>query len=83
MVIDGLKSAMMGIYYEALRGYDSGSVRREDLNHAFGAMSWYVRDITIRLVGHAWSAMQVAFVVMFVSLLLSIFLLSFHWRLGL
>ena len=56
---DGLKQllARYGNYYEAFRGYNSGSVDKNDLNNALGATQWYVRDAANRLMGHQWNGM--------------------------
>ena len=56
---DGLKQlyAKYGNYYEAFRGYNSGSVDKKDLNNALGATQWYVRDTANRLMGHQWNGM--------------------------
>ncbi|KAG8624135.1 hypothetical protein KVT40_009111 [Elsinoe batatas] len=56
---DGLKQlrAKYGNWYEAFRGYNSGSVDRGDLNNAMGATQWYVRDMANRLMGHVWPNM--------------------------
>lgn len=56
---DGLKQlhAKYGNYYEAFRGYNSGSVDQKDLNNPVGATASYVRDAANRLMGHAWDGM--------------------------
>ncbi|MCJ1251761.1 hypothetical protein MMC30_008999 [Trapelia coarctata] len=56
---DGLKQllAKYGNYYEAFRGYNSGSVNSADLNDPVGATASYVRDAANRLMGHEWSGM--------------------------
>ena len=56
---DGLKQllARYGNYYEAFRGYNSGSVDKRDLNNPLGATQWYVRDMANRLTGHQWNGM--------------------------
>ena len=56
---DGLKQlyAKYGNYYEAFRGYNSGSVDKNNLNNPLGATQWYVRDIANRLMGHQWNGM--------------------------
>jgi len=56
---DGLKQllARYGNYYEAFRGYNSGSVNSGDLNDPKGATGSYVRDAANRLMGHRWNAM--------------------------
>ncbi|PNS14937.1 hypothetical protein CAC42_2166 [Sphaceloma murrayae] len=55
----GLKQlrAQYGNWYEAFRGYNSGSVDRGNLNNAMGATQWYVRDMANRLMGHIWDRM--------------------------
>ncbi|KAI3394136.1 hypothetical protein diail_3189 [Diaporthe ilicicola] len=56
---DGLKQlkAKYGNYYEAFRGYNSGSVNKNDLNDPMGATASYVRDAANRLMGHVWNGM--------------------------
>lgn len=56
---DGLKQllARYGNYYEAFRGYNSGSVNAGDLNDPKGATGSYVRDAANRLMGHNWQGM--------------------------
>lgn len=56
---DGLKQllARYGNYYEAFRGYNSGSVNSADLNDPVGATGSYVRDAANRLMGHEWNGM--------------------------
>lgn len=56
---DGLKQlkAKYGNYYEAFRGYNSGSVNKKDLNDPVGATASYVRDAANRLMGHTWDGM--------------------------
>ena len=56
---DGLKQllARYGNYYEAFRGYNSGSVDTADMNDPMGATGSYVRDVANRLMGHEWSGM--------------------------
>jgi len=56
---DGLKQLVKryGNYYEAFRGYNSGSVDESNLNNALGATEWYVRDMANRLMGHEWPNM--------------------------
>lgn len=58
---DGLKQlyARYGNYYEAFRGYNSGSesVNKRELNDAMGARGSYVRDAANRLMGHVWVGM--------------------------
>lgn len=55
---DGLKQLLKqygGSYYEAFRGYNSGTVNKADLNDPGPATRWYVRDIANRLMGHTVS----------------------------
>ncbi|KAF4553567.1 LysM domain-containing protein 2 [Elsinoe fawcettii] len=56
---DGLKqlNETYGNWYEAFRGYNSGSVDKSDLNHAFTATEHYVRNVANRLMGHVWNGM--------------------------
>lgn len=56
---DGLKQLYKkyGNYYEAFRGYNSGSVNKRDLNDPVGATASYVRDAANRLMGHVWNGM--------------------------
>lgn len=56
---DGLKQlkAKYGNYYEAFRGYNSGSVNKKDLNDPMGATASYVKDAANRLMGHIWDGM--------------------------
>jgi hypothetical protein len=56
---DGLKQLhkKYGNYYEAFRGYNSGSVNKADLNDPVGATASYVRDAANRLMGHVWNGM--------------------------
>ncbi|KAL8850882.1 MAG: hypothetical protein Q9221_004195 [Calogaya cf. arnoldii] len=53
---DGLKQllAKYGNYYEAFRGYNSGSVNKADLNDPVGATGNYVQKAANRLMGHSW-----------------------------
>ena len=44
-------------YYEAFRGYNSGSVDRSNMNNPMGATPGYVKDTANRLMGHQWSGM--------------------------
>lgn len=46
-----------GNIYEALRGYNSGSVNPQDLNDPLGATASYVKDVANRLMGHVWPGM--------------------------
>ncbi|KAL8719374.1 MAG: hypothetical protein Q9225_003604 [Loekoesia sp. 1 TL-2023] len=56
---DGLKQlyARYGNYYEAFRGYNSGSVNKNDLNDPVGATGDYVQKAANRLMGHSWPGM--------------------------
>ncbi|KAL8720083.1 MAG: hypothetical protein Q9181_007966 [Wetmoreana brouardii] len=56
---DGLKQlyAKYGNYYEAFRGYNSGSVNKNDLNDPVGATADYVQKAANRLMGHSWPNM--------------------------
>ena len=56
---DGLKQlfARYGNYYEAFRGYNSGSVNKGDLNDPVGATGDYVQKAANRLMGHSWPGM--------------------------
>ncbi|KAI4150595.1 MAG: hypothetical protein L6R39_002243 [Caloplaca ligustica] len=56
---DGLKQlvARYGNYYEAFRGYNSGSVNKNDLNDPVGATGDYVQKAANRLMGHVWPGM--------------------------
>ncbi|KAI4170988.1 MAG: hypothetical protein LQ346_008793 [Caloplaca aetnensis] len=56
---DGLKQllAKYGNYYEAFRGYNSGSVNKADLNDPVGATGDYVQKAANRLMGHSWPGM--------------------------
>ncbi|KAL9010611.1 MAG: hypothetical protein Q9180_009279 [Flavoplaca navasiana] len=56
---DGLKQllARYGNYYEAFRGYNSGSVNKGDLNDPVGATGNYVQKAANRLMGHSWAGM--------------------------
>ncbi|KAI4111078.1 MAG: hypothetical protein LQ339_000806 [Xanthoria mediterranea] len=56
---DGLKQllARYGNYYEAFRGYNSGSVNKSDLNDPVGATGNYVQKAANRLMGHSWPGM--------------------------
>ncbi|KAL8801032.1 MAG: hypothetical protein Q9200_007067 [Gallowayella weberi] len=56
---DGLKQlvARYGNYYEAFRGYNSGSVNRGNLNDPVGATGDYVQKAANRLMGHEWPGM--------------------------
>ncbi|MCJ1290005.1 hypothetical protein MMC34_001540 [Xylographa carneopallida] len=56
---DGLKQllARYGNYYEAFRGYNSGSVNAGDMNDPMGATGSYVRDAANRLISHEWNGM--------------------------
>ncbi|KAL8840885.1 MAG: hypothetical protein Q9170_001149 [Blastenia crenularia] len=56
---DGLKQlhAKYGNYYEAFRGYNSGSVDKNDLNDPVGATGDYVQKAANRLMGHSWPGM--------------------------
>ncbi|KAL1871068.1 hypothetical protein Daus18300_004813 [Diaporthe australafricana] len=56
---DGLKQLKQkyGNWYEAFRGYNSGSVNKRDLNDPVGATASYVRDAANRLMGHVWNGM--------------------------
>lgn len=53
---DGLKQlhAKYGNYYEAFRGYNSGSVNKANLNDPVGATADYVQKAANRLMGHQW-----------------------------
>ncbi|KAL8713118.1 MAG: hypothetical protein Q9220_002639 [cf. Caloplaca sp. 1 TL-2023] len=53
---DGLKQlhARYGNYYEAFRGYNSGSVDKANLNDPVGATADYVQKAANRLMGHSW-----------------------------
>ncbi|KAL9009943.1 MAG: hypothetical protein Q9173_005076 [Seirophora scorigena] len=46
-----------GNYYEAFRGYNSGSVNKRDLNDPVGATGDYVQKAANRLMGHSWPNM--------------------------
>ncbi|KAL8936673.1 MAG: hypothetical protein Q9216_004811 [Gyalolechia sp. 2 TL-2023] len=46
-----------GNYYEAMRGYNSGSVNKRDLNDPVGATGDYVQKAANRLMGHSWPSM--------------------------
>lgn len=56
---DGLKQlyARYNNYYEAFRGYNSGSVDQDDLNDPVGATATYVQSVANRLMGHKWAGM--------------------------
>ena len=56
---DGLKQlyAKYGNYYEAFRGYNSGSVDQANLNDPVGATGTYVQSVANRLMGHKWAGM--------------------------
>ena len=56
---DGLKQlyARYHNYYEAFRGYNSGSVDQKDLNDPVGATGTYVQSVANRLMGHKWAGM--------------------------
>lgn len=56
---DGLKQlyAKYGNWYEAFRGYNSGSVNKADLNDPVGATGHYVKNAANRLMGHEWNGM--------------------------
>ena len=56
---DGLKQlyARYHNYYEAFRGYNSGSVDQNDLNDPVGATGTYVQSVANRLMGHKWAGM--------------------------
>lgn len=56
---DGLKQlyARYHNYYEAFRGYNSGSVNQNDLNDPVGATGTYVQSVANRLMGHKWPGM--------------------------
>lgn len=56
---DGLKQlyARYNNYYEAFRGYNSGSVDQNDLNDPVGATGTYVQSVANRLMGHTWAGM--------------------------
>lgn len=56
---DGLKQlhAKYGNYYEAFRGYNSGSVNKNELNDPVGATADYVQETANRLMGHSWNGM--------------------------
>ncbi|KAL8743429.1 MAG: hypothetical protein Q9190_004214 [Brigantiaea leucoxantha] len=56
---DGLKQLFekYGNYYEAFRGYNSGSVDKSDLNNPMGATGDYVQKAANRLMGHSWPNM--------------------------
>ena len=56
---DGLKQLVerYGNYYEAFRGYNSGSVNQSDLNDPVGATGDYVQKAANRLMGHSWAGM--------------------------
>lgn len=56
---DGLKQlyARYHNYYEAFRGYNSGSVDKNDLNDPVGATGTYVQSVANRLMGHKWAGM--------------------------
>ncbi|KAL8913026.1 MAG: hypothetical protein Q9171_002094 [Xanthocarpia ochracea] len=53
---DGLKQLhkKYGNYYEAFRGYNSGSVNKGNLNDPVGATGDYVQKAANRLMGHVW-----------------------------
>ncbi|KAL8966426.1 MAG: hypothetical protein Q9183_003378 [Haloplaca sp. 2 TL-2023] len=56
---DGLKQLYKryGNYYEAFRGYNSGSVNKANLNDPVGATGDYVQKAANRLMGHSWPNM--------------------------
>ncbi|KAL8786271.1 MAG: hypothetical protein Q9213_002866 [Squamulea squamosa] len=56
---DGLKQLFKkyGNYYEAFRGYNSGSVNKANLNDPVGATGDYVQKAANRLMGHSWPGM--------------------------
>ncbi|KAI4246326.1 MAG: hypothetical protein L6R40_001994 [Gallowayella cf. fulva] len=56
---DGLMQLVKrwGNYYEAFRGYNSGSVNRSELNDPVGATGDYVQKAANRLMGHSWPGM--------------------------
>ncbi|KAL8765525.1 MAG: hypothetical protein Q9209_007433 [Squamulea sp. 1 TL-2023] len=56
---DGLKQLFKkyGNYYEAFRGYNSGSVNKGNLNDPVGATGDYVQKAANRLMGHSWPNM--------------------------
>ncbi|KAF4633745.1 hypothetical protein G7Y89_g4363 [Cudoniella acicularis] len=56
---DGLRQlvAKYGNYYEAFRGYNSGTVDKNQLNDGGVATPDYVRNIANRLMGHTWQNM--------------------------
>lgn len=56
---DGLKQllAKYGNYYEAFRGYNSGTVDKNNLNNGGPATPDYVQKIANRLMGHTWPNM--------------------------
>ncbi|KAI4283148.1 MAG: hypothetical protein L6R38_002371 [Xanthoria sp. 2 TBL-2021] len=56
---DGLKQLLQkyGNYYEAFRGYNSGSVNKGNLNDPVGATGDYVQKAANRLMGHSWPGM--------------------------
>ncbi|KAL9005515.1 MAG: hypothetical protein Q9188_001717 [Gyalolechia gomerana] len=56
---DGLMQLLKryGNYYEAFRGYNSGSVNKGDLNDPVGATGDYVQKAANRLMGHSWPSM--------------------------
>ncbi|KAI4234939.1 MAG: hypothetical protein L6R40_006607 [Gallowayella cf. fulva] len=56
---DGLKQLhkKYGNYYEAFRGYNSGSVNKANLNDPVGATGDYVQKAANRLMGHSWPGM--------------------------
>ncbi|KAL8837554.1 MAG: hypothetical protein Q9176_005610 [Flavoplaca citrina] len=56
---DGLMQLLerYGNYYEAFRGYNSGSVNKSDLNDPVGATGNYVQKAANRLMGHSWAGM--------------------------
>ncbi|KAL9596793.1 MAG: hypothetical protein Q9219_005552 [cf. Caloplaca sp. 3 TL-2023] len=56
---DGLMQLVKryGNYYEAFRGYNSGSVNKSDLNDPVGATGDYVQKAANRLMGHSWPGM--------------------------
>ncbi|POS71401.1 intracellular hyphae protein 1 [Diaporthe helianthi] len=56
-ILQMLKWDKYGNYYEAFRGYNSGSVNKRDLNDPVGATGSYVRDAANRLMGHVWNGM--------------------------
>ncbi|KAI4214011.1 MAG: hypothetical protein LQ351_003415 [Letrouitia transgressa] len=56
---DGLKQLFerYGNWYEAFRGYNSGSVNKANLNDPVGATGDYVQKAANRLMGHSWPNM--------------------------